>query len=285
MDSPQRKPSPKGAKANGNRELQPPPLPGGSLPPQPLTNGDLGKPANRERKYEDVPNDCIVIDVPIKKDESGGNNYVNFLKEVENKYGFDVAYPRIAEHRKRMKEMAAAGAALESIPGSADEMNLDVSEGESDVEMGGQGDGSNSEGARRKRKTNEKYDLDDEFIDDSEMIWQDQALASRDGYFVWSGPLIQEGDKPTIERADGTVKRGGRGGGRGSRGGATRGDGTRTRGSRGGGPGSRGGTTVRKPRVTKADRQRMENEKAEREKMAASTTKPVLYPGTVTGNA
>lgn len=39
---------------------------------------------------------------------------------------------------------------------------------------------------------------------------------------------------------------------------------------RGGGPGSRGGTTVRKPRVTKADRAMMEAEKHEREKMAAS---------------
>ncbi|KAL9048552.1 MAG: hypothetical protein Q9162_007659 [Coniocarpon cinnabarinum] len=277
VDSPQRKPSPKSIKMNGTKEAPPPPLPG-SNPLPALTNGDLGKPSNRERKYEEVPNDCIVINVPITK--SDGGNYINFLKEVENKYGFDIAHPRVAEHRRRMKEIAAAGAALESVPGSADEMNLDVSEGESDVEVVGQGEGSNSEGAKRKRKVNEKYDLDDDFIDDSEMIWQDQALASRDGYFVWSGPLIQEGDKPTIERADGSVKRGGRGsrgGGRGS----TRGDGTRTRGSRGGGPGSRGGTTVRKPRVTKADRARMESEKAEREKMAASATKPVLYPGTV----
>lgn len=67
-------------------------------------------------------------------------------------------------------------------------------------------------------------------------------------------------------RADGTIKRGrGRG-----RGGTTRGD-TSGRGrGRGGGPGSRGGTTVRKPRVTKADRALMEQEKHEREKMAAN---------------
>ena len=277
VESPQRRPSPKAIKSREPATIAPPPLPGSALPP--LTNGDLGKPSTKERKYEDVPNECIVVEVPIKRDNAG--HHVNFLKEVEAKYGFDIAYPRIAEHRRRMKEIAAAGAALESVPGSADEMNLDVSEGESDLEMGGQGEGSNSDGTKRKRRINEKYDIDDEFIDDSEMIWQEQALASRDGYFVWSGPLIQEGDKPTIERADGTVKRG-RGGGRGSgRGGSTRGDGTRTRGTRGGGPGSRGGTTVRKPRVTKADRARMESEKAEREKMGASAPKPELYPGTV----
>ena len=274
VNTPPRKLSPKPPKA---KAAAPPPLPGAEPP---LTNADFGRPSNRERKYEDVPNDCIVIDVPMNREGSG--SYVNFLKEVENKYGFDVAHPRVAEHRKRMKEIAAAGAALESVPGSADEMNLDVSEGESDVEMGGQGEGSNSEGTKRKRKVNEKYDLDDDFIDDTEMVWQDQQLASRDGYFVWSGPLIQEGSKPTIERADGTVKRGGRGGRGGARGGTMRGDGTgKTRGTRGGGgPGSRGGTTVRKPRVTKADRAKMDAEKMERERMAASATKPTLYPGT-----
>lgn len=39
---------------------------------------------------------------------------------------------------------------------------------------------------------------------------------------------------------------------------------------RGGGPGSRGGSTVRKPRVTKADRAMMEQEKKERENLAAN---------------
>jgi hypothetical protein len=60
-----------------------------------------------------------------------------------------------------------------------------------------------------------------------------------------------------------------RGRGRG-RGGTARGDATgRGRGG-GGGRGSRGGATVRKPRVTKADRAMMEQEKLEREKMAAT---------------
>lgn len=60
-----------------------------------------------------------------------------------------------------------------------------------------------------------------------------------------------------------------RGRGRG-RGGAVRGE-TSGRGrGRGGGPGSRGGSTVRKPRVTKADRAMMEQEKQARENLAAT---------------
>ena len=60
-----------------------------------------------------------------------------------------------------------------------------------------------------------------------------------------------------------------RGRGRG-RGGTVRGEAAGRGRGRGGGPGSRGGTTVRKPRVTKADRAMMEAEKHEREKMAAT---------------
>jgi len=91
-------------------------------------------------------------------------------------------------------------------------------------------------------------------------------------FFVYSGPLVAENEKPAVERADGTVKRGrGRG-----RGGTARGD-TTGRGRGGGGRGSRGGATVRKPRVTKADRAMMEQEKLEREKMGATlAVKPTV---------
>lgn len=93
-------------------------------------------------------------------------------------------------------------------------------------------------------------------------------------------PLVSSTITNTPRRADGTVKRGrGRG-----RGGTTRGDTASGRGrggGRGGGPGSRGGTTVRKPRITKAERAMMEQEKTERERLGALAAKPVQYPGTV----
>lgn len=61
------------------------------------------------------------------------------------------------------------------------------------------------------------------------------------------------------------VRGSGRGGGPGSRGGL--------------GAGARGGTTTRKPRITKADRARMEQEKLEREKMGTMTSMPNNYGG------
>lgn len=66
----------------------------------------------------------------------------------------------------------------------------------------------------------------------------------------------------------------GRGGGRGSRGGGrggTRGEGTGR--GRGGGPGSRGGSVTRKPRITKLEKEQRDREKAEREKLAQTTSK------------
>lgn len=45
------------------------------------------------------------------------------------------------------------------------------------------------------------------------------------------------------------------------------------------GVGPRGGTTTRKPRMTKADRARMEQEKLERERMGTMTSTPSNYGG------
>lgn len=86
--------------------------------------------------------------------------------------------------------------------------------------------------------------------------------------------------KLTILRADGAPKRGRGRGSRGGSRGSTRGG---SAASRGGlplsGPGSRGGTTTRKPRITKADRLRMEREKQERENMALASSMSGSYGG------
>ena len=40
----------------------------------------------------------------------------------------------------------------------------------------------------------------DDFIDDTELAWEEQAAVAKDGFFVYSGPLVVEGEKPNIER-------------------------------------------------------------------------------------
>jgi len=248
---------------------------------------------------EEVAAPSIVLHIPLNGET---NKYVNFMRMAEERYGWDALHPRLAANRERKARIAAASAALEKEKNSSgrdtgDEMDEDIqSDAEnSNVEMGGVGgangtsgaDGAPAKPARKKRNFKEdEYDKDDDFVDDSELLWEEQAAASRDGFFVYSGPLIPEQPKPAA--SDAPPKRG-RGGGRGSRGGGrggTRGEGTGR--GRGGGPGSRGGSVTRKPRITKLEKEQRDREKAEREKipqMASKTgsTGPTSspYPGLV----
>ncbi|KAI9822559.1 MAG: hypothetical protein M1827_000278 [Pycnora praestabilis] len=249
----------------------PPPLPQGAGLLSSTLFGGAGSLA-AEGPQKTAP--TIILNIPMKGET---NQTINFARMAEARYGFNALHPRLAAQRERLARVAAAGAAIEkaSGSGSADEMSLDLSEPESNVEMGGM-DGA-SEGGDKKQKRKPKtdsYDKEDPFVDDSEMLWEEQAAATKGGFFVWSGPLVPEGEKPSIERADGTVKRGrGRG-----RGGSTRGGSTRGAAAGGGTTSIRGSTTQRKPRVTKAARAIMEQEKLEREKMAVLAAKPSTYP-------
>ena len=116
--------------------------------------------------------------------------------------------------------MAAAGAMLErneksakgllSAGESADEdLSLDMerdSDLDGDVTMSGAANvngaaaADGAEGKKKRRKKIEDYDRDDPFVDDTEMAWQEHAAASKDGYFVYSGPLVPEGEKVQVER-------------------------------------------------------------------------------------
>ncbi|KAI6081722.1 hypothetical protein F4821DRAFT_18984 [Hypoxylon rubiginosum] len=226
----------------------------------------------------------IVLNIPLNGET---NKYINFMRLAEDQYGWDALHPRQAELKARKARIAAASAALAQNDSSreGDEMSVDESDNDdSNAEMGGlSGPDKAADGKPVKKKRHfkeDEYDKDDDFVDDSEMLWEEQAAASRDGFFVYSGPLVPEVEKPESGRGDGLPKRG-----RGSRGGrgGSRGAATGTGRGRGGGPGSRGGV-VRKPRMTKADKAQMDREKAEREAAFLKQTNGggsynVLHPG------
>ncbi|KAL8657555.1 MAG: hypothetical protein Q9226_001792 [Calogaya cf. arnoldii] len=292
---------------SGRKESAIPPLPPGNglLSSAMLGGGYDGKASERTAP-------TVILHVPLNGDT---NKYVNFARLAEDQYGFDALHPRLAAQRERLARVAAAGAALENAHKtgsgrSADEMSVDLSEGEpeadnSNVEMGGvngnkdikqsEAEGSEVAGVKRRKKRTMKedmYDKDDPFVDDAELAFEEQAAATKDGFFVYSGPLVPEGEKADVERsrADGAPRGRGRGRGRGARGGASGGT------TRGGGiaaaaaastpaPGGVTSTTLtksgqpRKQRVTKAAKAQMEQEKAQRESMAPLAAKPTNYPG------
>lgn len=178
------------------------PLPGNSSDRSIL---DFGKVAPGDEK--EAPS--IVLHIPLNGE---GNKYVNFMRLAESKYGWDALHPREAANRDRKARIAAASAALErqqSGRDSAEEEDpeFNASEDEnSNVEMGGMGNnGGLTSGAdatapekpkRKKRNWREdEYDRGDDFVDDSELLWEEQAAAVQDGFFVYSGPLVQEAPK------------------------------------------------------------------------------------------
>ncbi|PBP19717.1 HPC2-domain-containing protein [Diplocarpon rosae] len=279
--------SPKPPKPKKPEELSlapPPPLPGSGL----MGIGGGGPADGTEFRAP-----TVILSIPMHGEV---NKYINFTRLAEEQYGWDALHPRLAAQRDRLARVAAAGAALErngSNKDSGDEMSLDSdAEGDgSNVEMGGMSDrqtgtdGGAKKVPRKRKMKEDEYDKEDGFVDDTELLWEEQAAATNDGFFVYSGPLVPEGEKVTVETAPPK-----RGRGRGSRGGRVAGAGRgRADALRDGavpvgrnglpahGPGSRGGTTTRKPRITKADRARMEQEKLEREKMGSMATMPGNY--------
>jgi hypothetical protein len=53
---------------------------------------------------------------------------------------------------------------------------------------------------RKGQNVQDKYDVEDPFIDDSEALMEQVAAASKDGFFVYSGPLIAEGERAKIDK-------------------------------------------------------------------------------------
>lgn len=86
---------------------------------------------------------------------------------------------------------------------SNDDMSLDLSEPESNVEMGGMDDeesGAGKPGKKKRKRKQEDYDKEDDFIDDTELAWVEQQRMAKDGFFVWMGALVKEGENPEVER-------------------------------------------------------------------------------------
>ncbi|KAK4496920.1 hypothetical protein PRZ48_011369 [Zasmidium cellare] len=276
-------PTPKPAPA---KATSPPKATGSGL----LSSSDLfGGPSSNsgtDRKGVD-------IEIRISLDPNGGNQ-VNIAQEIAKKYGQHALNPRAAAHREALLRVAAAQHKIDG--GSADDMSVDLMsevEGDSNVEMGGMDEEKSNTGAddkpvRKRKKKVEEYDKEDDFIDDTELAWQEKAAVAKDGFFVYSGPLVPEGQAAQVESNAPT--RGGRGRGRG-RGRAAAAAGTthaqlaeknkdpNAPTGRGRGRG-RGTGAPRKPRITKADRERMEAEKAERERAAGGGTMGPAGSGT-----
>lgn len=176
----------------------PPPLPTGSGL---LSGTPFGPVATTNGNGSTDPTGAnIWLTFPLKGRE---NVTINFAQEVEKKYGFAALHPRIAARRERQRQITSMSAALEKaagLAGSADDMSVDLSDNDSNGNTGLDEEGSAAGKTKKPRKRKqEDYDKEDDFIDDTELAWEQQALMAKDGFFVYMGPLIPE-EKQAVER-------------------------------------------------------------------------------------
>ena len=125
----------------------------------------------------------IILDVPLT--DTSVN--IDFMQLAEQKYGWAAVHPVEARWK------AAHGQDSE-----------DESDSEQPVSGAEQPDRSKK---RRRRNDMEYYDVEDPFIDDDELKLQETAAAAKDGFFVWHGPLVPEGERVRVERLGGVKKR------------------------------------------------------------------------------
>lgn len=146
--------------------------------------------ADTGNEYEQSDNDTFDSDVPEMNPFE--NVVVDFMRLAEKKYGYDKVHPYAAQN------------ALDLARGDLNDMDDDDEDGVILVD----GTNSDKEGptnvntnnkkanaAANRAKIEGKYDLNDPFIDDSEMLWEEQAVSTKDGFFVYSGPLEEDEDQ------------------------------------------------------------------------------------------
>ena len=187
-------------------------------PGGPILTPSKNKPTTRPTVYIQVP----LVDPSSKQQNEEPNLVIDFMRLAEEKYGFDIIHPDI---RTAM-----------DLANDADDNDFDDIDDDGDIDLTTTDNNNNtatstastqqqqqqqqqqqntpaqsasltaSDKPKNRGKVEGKYDLNDPFIDDSETLWEEQAASTKDGFFVYSGPLVQEGDF-VVEKADGTLSK------------------------------------------------------------------------------
>lgn len=159
--------------------------------PYSTLSGPLAAPSSTAKNRE-VPN----IYITFKLKES--HNIINVAEEIKQVYGIAACYPHLAARKERQRQMSTAIAALYQAEGGQHKKAMSVGlKNEYNLSIGGLSDDASTCEIGGKKKRQEKYDMNDSFIDDTEMDMEQQV--PEDGFFVWSGPLVTR-EKSVVER-------------------------------------------------------------------------------------
>jgi hypothetical protein len=142
----------------------------------------------------------IRLHVPLN---GSSNVYINFASLAEKTYGPEIFNSKrllgpqgFASSFLNHDRILDTGSDSEAEDDDASDKGEDVSAVDTDGAVG-----KKKPVKRRRRQAGaDKYDVEDPFIDDSEALMEQVAAASKDGFFVYSGPLIAEGERAKIDK-------------------------------------------------------------------------------------
>ncbi|CAH2355794.1 hypothetical protein CLIB1423_34S00364 [[Candida] railenensis] len=173
-----------------------------NLPPASIIelNGNTAT-AAAEVKKEEPP--IIALNIPLldpNNPKPGQSQVViNVLKLTEDKYGWNVMHPNAKSAIDLMDDM------IDDEEDAADEEEEEAVVEKENIE------GTSSSGPKKKKEEEElteeqlvrqhevkmnrkvgKYDYEDPFIDDEELQWEEEITSTKEGFFVYWGPLVDD---------------------------------------------------------------------------------------------
>jgi hypothetical protein len=200
------------AKPTNNSSTNPPtPAPKQLIPPS--SGSAITISSSTVSSTKSTPTSTVPLP-PIKQPKSirlhvplngSSNVYINFASLAEKTYG-----PEIFNSKRLLGPQGFASSflnhdrILDTGSDGSEAEDDDASEKGDDpsaVETDAGGVKKKTPIKRKRRQAGaDKYDVEDPFIDDSEALMEQVAAASKDGFFVYSGPLIAEGERAKIDK-------------------------------------------------------------------------------------
>lgn len=165
------------------------------IPMDDLGLGDQGLGGAVEEK-DKLPPPVIALDIPLldpKNPKPGqAEVVVNVLKLAEEKYGWSAVHP----------EARSAFELMDDVLDDEEDGEEDEEEDVMIVDDNGNSSKKKEDGVDKKKKKQlqqskvnrkvGKYDYEDPFIDDAELQWEEEITTTKEGFFVYWGPLVDE---------------------------------------------------------------------------------------------
>lgn len=175
-------------------------------------SADSPKPKEEKEKEKEIPPPPIIaLNIPlldpVNPKPGQAEVVINVLKLAEDKYGWNVIHPNAKSAIDLMDEM------LDDEDDAADEDDddeLQVVEAKANAPQQKKKEELSEEQlvkqheAKMNRKVG-KYDYEDPFIDDAELQWEEEITTTKEGFFVYWGPLVE--DKTTSSTKKGAAKK------------------------------------------------------------------------------